>query len=204
MLVNQYLRQIGSKWEAKSGHAIGVINVYISNLFSQWSVKIFLSASWLISLEPLSEDFLACFVFASTCSFFLYLFIFLCFSFFLLQPVIFQTISSPSFPLLQLIQCSTFSTFWFPLNPSLFLILNVCLHILILISLSRALSLSSEMTKIHFLFAITKSSLPMFPPLCLLFGPSTVFIFVPVEQHCPQPSQPSFLLVVSFSNLPIN
>lgn len=137
-------------------------------------------------------------------SFSIYLFIFLCFSFFLLQPVIFQTISSPSFPLLQLIQCSTFSTFWFPSNPSLFLILNVCLHILILISLSRALSLSSEMTKIHFLFAITKSSLPMFPPLCLLFGPSTVFIFVPVEQHCPQPSQPSFLLVVPFSNLPIN
>lgn len=116
-----------------------------------------------------------------------------------------QHISSPFFPLLQLLQCcssSHFSPFSFPLNSSLFFMLNVHLHILILTSLSCALSFSSEMPKIHFLFAITKSCLLLFLPPCMLFGPSTIFNFIPLEQPCPQPSQPAFLLAIPFSNIP--
>lgn len=109
------------------------------------------------------------------------------------------------FPLLRLLQSSSsspFSPFSFPLNSSLFLRLDVCLHILILTSLSCALSFSSEMPKIRFLFAFTKSCLLLFPPPCMLFAPSTIFIFIPLEQPCPQPSQPSFLLAIPSLNIP--
>lgn len=98
----------------------------------------------------------------------------------------FNTFSAPALPL--------FFPFSFPLNSSFLFTLNVCLHTLILTPLYCALRFSSEMPKISFSLCLRKSCLLMFPPPCLFFGPSTIFIFIPLEKLCPQPFLSSSLL----------
>lgn len=85
------------------------------------------------------------------------------------------------------LQLFPFFPFSFPLNSPFLFTLNVCLHILILTPLYCALRFSSEMPRISFSLCLRKSCLLMFPPPSLLFGPSTIFIFIPLEKPCPQP-----------------
>ena len=54
------LRQIRNKWEEKSMHVIEVVWVYIANLISQWSAKLFLSTSLLILIKKTSFSGLFC------------------------------------------------------------------------------------------------------------------------------------------------